>query len=58
VATELTDTITDEDIKRVLGKRGLEPIEAQDIGNAILYAIEQPDSVSINEILVRPTSQR
>lgn len=58
VATELTETITDEDMKRLLGKRGLEPIAAEDIGNAILYAIEQPDSVSINEILVRPTSQR
>ncbi|HEU5141496.1 MAG TPA: SDR family oxidoreductase [Bacillales bacterium] len=58
VATELTETITDEDIKTMFGKMGLEPIEAEDIGKAIRYAIEQPDSVSINEILVRPTGQK
>lgn len=58
VATELTDTITDEDIKRVFAKRGLEPIDSEDIGRAIRYAIEQPDTVSVNEIIVRPTSQR
>ncbi|HET7627480.1 MAG TPA: SDR family oxidoreductase [Bacillales bacterium] len=58
VATELTDTITDEDVKRMFAKKGLEPIRSEDIGRAIRYAIEQPDSVSVNEIIVRPTSQR
>ncbi|HEX7064995.1 MAG TPA: SDR family oxidoreductase [Bacillales bacterium] len=58
VATELTETITDEDVKSMFGKMALEPIESEDIGRAIRYAIEQPDSVSINEILVRPTSQK
>ncbi len=33
-------------------------LEAEDIANAILYAVSQPDRVSINEILVRPTGQR
>jgi NADP-dependent 3-hydroxy acid dehydrogenase YdfG len=32
-------------------------LEAQDIANAILYAIGQPEHVSINEVLVRPTKQ-
>jgi len=33
-------------------------LEAQDIANAIVYAVEQPEHVSINEVLVRPTKQR
>jgi NADP-dependent 3-hydroxy acid dehydrogenase YdfG len=35
-----------------------EPLEAQDIAEAILYALCQPDRVSVNEVLVRPTQQR
>jgi NADP-dependent 3-hydroxy acid dehydrogenase YdfG len=35
-----------------------EPLQAGDIANAILYAIEQPPHVSVNEVLVRPTMQR
>lgn len=58
VATELTDTITDDDIRDLFGRRRLEPIDSEDIGRSILYAIEQPESVAINEIIVRPTSQR
>ncbi|HET7615750.1 MAG TPA: SDR family oxidoreductase [Bacillales bacterium] len=58
VATELTDTITDEDVTRMFAKQGLEPIESADIGRSIRYAIEQPESVSVNEIIVRPTSQK
>jgi NADP-dependent 3-hydroxy acid dehydrogenase YdfG len=33
-------------------------LEAPDIAEAIVYALSQPDRVSINEILVRPTAQR
>jgi NADP-dependent 3-hydroxy acid dehydrogenase YdfG len=33
-------------------------LEADDIANAILYAVQQPEHVSINEVLVRPTKQR
>ena len=38
-----------EDIGKVL--------EAEDIAQAILYAVSQPEHVAINEILVRPTTQ-
>jgi NADP-dependent 3-hydroxy acid dehydrogenase YdfG len=33
-------------------------LEAGDIANAIVYAVQQPEHVSINEVLVRPTKQR
>jgi len=32
-------------------------LSAEDIANAILYAAGQPDHVSVNEVLVRPTGQ-
>jgi len=33
-------------------------LQADDIANAILYAVQQPEHVGINEVLVRPTRQR
>ena len=35
-----------------------EVLEAEDIANAILYVVSQPERVNINEVLVRPTGQR
>ena len=32
-------------------------LEADDIARAVMYALDQPDHVDVNEILVRPTSQ-
>ena len=29
----------------------------EDIARAVIYALEQPPSVDVNEILIRPTSQ-
>jgi NADP-dependent 3-hydroxy acid dehydrogenase YdfG len=58
VATELRDTITDQDALNVLLKRKIEkPLDAKDIAEAIIYAVEQPEHVSVNEILIRPTTQ-
>jgi len=58
VATELVDQNRDE-VREQLGKRfsGITPLEASDIAGAVLYAIAQPQGVSVNEILVRPSSQ-
>jgi NADP-dependent 3-hydroxy acid dehydrogenase YdfG len=33
-------------------------LEAGDIANAIVYAVQQPQHVSINEVLIRPSGQR
>ena len=35
----------------------MKPLDAKDIANAIVYAVQQPEHVSINEVLVRPTGQ-
>lgn len=37
--------------------KGYTPLEAEDIASAVLYALEQPARVSVNEILVRSTEQ-
>ena len=58
VATELTDTITDASLQQFVenGKK-METLQAQDIANAILYAVDSPSHVNVNEILIRPTAQ-
>jgi NADP-dependent 3-hydroxy acid dehydrogenase YdfG len=34
------------------------PLEAEDVAAAVVYALNQPPRVSVNEILVRPTEQQ
>jgi NADP-dependent 3-hydroxy acid dehydrogenase YdfG len=59
VKTELPEHITDEEaqegIQGMLGS--IEPLQPEDIANAIVYVITQPPRVSINEILIRPSQQ-
>ena len=58
VATELTDTITDESLKGFIkNAKKMETLQAEDIANAILYAVESPSHVNVNEVLIRPTTQ-
>jgi NADP-dependent 3-hydroxy acid dehydrogenase YdfG len=58
VETELTDHITDEEAKEGLsGLLKLDILQAEDVANAIAYAVTQPDRVSVNEVLIRPTQQ-
>jgi NADP-dependent 3-hydroxy acid dehydrogenase YdfG len=57
VATELTDHITDEEVREGLKQRNIEPLQSEDIANAITFAVSQPQRVSVNEILIRPTQQ-
>jgi len=58
VDTELPDHITDEDARESLsGLLKLERLQAEDIAEAIVYAVTQPERVSVNEILIRPTQQ-
>jgi len=58
VATELTNTITDESLQGfVETAKKMETLQAEDIANAIVYAVESPNHVNVNEILIRPTTQ-
>ena len=58
VATELPGHNRPEVIE-VMRKNfaGVQPLASEDIANAILYAVGQPQNVSINEVLVRPSGQ-
>jgi NADP-dependent 3-hydroxy acid dehydrogenase YdfG len=59
VATELTNHITDEEAKEGISDMiaAMEPLQSEDIANAIAYVVTQPERVSINEVLIRPTHQ-
>lgn len=58
VDTELNDTITDAALaKFVESTKHTENLKAQDIANAILFAVESPHYVNVNEIMLRPTTQ-
>jgi NADP-dependent 3-hydroxy acid dehydrogenase YdfG len=58
VATELRDHNRPEIVELMNQRLGdTIPVESQDVANAILYAIGQPQNVSVNELLVRPTTQ-
>ena len=58
VSTELTDTITDESLQGFIeNAKKMEALQAEDIANAILYAVESPSHVNVNEVLIRPTTQ-
>jgi NADP-dependent 3-hydroxy acid dehydrogenase YdfG len=58
VSTELLETITDESMaKFIQASKSMETLQSEDIANAILYAIQSPNHVNVNEILIRPTAQ-
>jgi NADP-dependent 3-hydroxy acid dehydrogenase YdfG len=58
VSTELLETITDESMtKFIQASKDMETLQSEDIANAILYAIQAPNHVNVNEILIRPTAQ-
>lgn len=58
VSTELMSHNNDA-VKEMAGRmfEGVTRLESEDIANAIVYALGQPEHVSINELLVRPTKQ-
>ncbi|HXG07477.1 MAG TPA: SDR family oxidoreductase [Nitrososphaera sp.] len=60
VATELLNTITDKSLEKYVQsakQREAQQLQSQDIANAILFAIESPPHMNVNEILIRPTMQ-
>ena len=56
VATELGDDISDAGAKDFLRELRKDSLTPDAIARAIAYAVEQPDDVDVNEVIVRPTS--
>ena len=58
VATELTNTITDKALEKYVERtKQIEALQAEDIADAIVFAVQAPSHVNVNEILIRPTTQ-
>lgn len=58
VESELADTITDPDGKAFMAEYRSNAIAPSAIAAAVVYAIDQPADVDVNEIVVRPVRQR
>lgn len=56
VATELGHDITDPEVAMALTGWRKKSLTPDAIARAVRYAIEQPDGVDINEVIVRPTA--
>jgi clavulanate-9-aldehyde reductase len=58
VATELASHNRPEVLEQMAKRfQGVTPLAAEDVANAVLYAIGQPPNVSVNEVLIRPSGQ-
>jgi NADP-dependent 3-hydroxy acid dehydrogenase YdfG len=52
VSTELLETITDESMSKFIeASKNMERLQSEDVANAILYAIQAPNHVNVNEVL-------
>ncbi|MEH7298731.1 SDR family oxidoreductase [Neobacillus drentensis] len=57
VDTELPDLIADAEVRPIFENPDLPSIKSEDIANAVYFALSQPPSVAVNEIIIRPTNQ-
>jgi NADP-dependent 3-hydroxy acid dehydrogenase YdfG len=57
VATELPNTITHDQTANNVNQLYSVAIDADAIARAITYALEQPEDVDVNEMIIRPTKQ-
>ncbi len=60
VTTELPESITDAETRAAMKKYYASirtPLKSQDVAEAIVWALQTPAHVAINEILIRPTAQ-
>jgi NADP-dependent 3-hydroxy acid dehydrogenase YdfG len=56
VESELADTITDPAAAELMKSYRAIALKPDAIGRAVRFALEQPDDVDVNEIVVRPTA--
>src|SRR5437660_921541 len=58
VDTELTNTITDKSLESfVKHSKSIQALKSEDIASSILFALESPPHMNVNEITIRPTAQ-
>lgn len=59
VATDLYKSIQNEQTRQAEldFRKTIDPLTAEDIASAVVYAIETPDRMSVSEIVIRPTKQ-
>ena len=58
VNTELADSITDSNLRAALEAHlTFDFLEPENIADAVVYALDQPASVCVGEIVIRPTGQ-
>ncbi|GAA0408680.1 SDR family NAD(P)-dependent oxidoreductase [Microbispora corallina] len=59
VATELMAHVKDPAMREMARKMAasMRTLQPEDIADAIVYAVTQPEHVAVNEILIRPTDQ-
>jgi len=58
VDTELTNTITDKSLEAFVNhSKTIQSLNAEDIANSILFALQSPAHMNVNEITIRPTTQ-
>lgn len=58
VATDLLGMSTDEEALKQYGEpSGAKVLEPEDVANAIVYALKQPEHVAVNELLVEPRDE-
>jgi NADP-dependent 3-hydroxy acid dehydrogenase YdfG len=59
VATELRQHITDPEMRKAQqeAEHHITPLRGEDIAAAIVFAVTQPEHISISEMLIRPTEQ-
>ncbi|HJU35679.1 MAG TPA: SDR family oxidoreductase [Nitrososphaera sp.] len=58
VTTELVNAITDKALEKYVERtKQMEALHAEDIANAIIFAVQAPHHVNVNEILIRPMTQ-
>lgn len=58
VDTELANTITDKSLESfVKHSKTIQSLKAEDIANSIMFALQSPPHMNVNEITIRPTVQ-
>jgi NADP-dependent 3-hydroxy acid dehydrogenase YdfG len=58
VESELAETISDAETRKMVEEFRATAIPADAIARAIVFAIEQPDNIDVSEMIVQPTGER